>query len=233
MPIVMTKPKIKVDIVSDVVCPWCYIGKRRVEKAMDALRDKYDFEVLYHPFELNPQMPLEGVNQKEYLSAKFGGEDRYDKITANTTAVAAQEGLAFDFDKQKVSPNTRNAHRIIQFAQLAGLQPEVKEAFMKAYFEQGVDLSKKDNLVSVAVSAGLSKEAVETLLTSDTGLSAIEQAEQELQKLGISGVPFYIINNKYGVSGAQASETFIKAFEDIGNKTIASGEACDTDTKVC
>lgn len=229
----MTKPKIKVDIVSDVVCPWCYIGKRRVEKAMDALRDKYDFEVLYHPFELNPQMPLEGVNQKEYLSAKFGGEDRYDKITANTTAVAAQEGLAFDFDKQKISPNTRNAHRIIQFAQLAGLQPEVKEAFMKAYFEQGVDLSKMDNLVSVAVGAGLSKEAVETLLTSDTGLSAIEQAEQELQKLGISGVPFYIINNKYGVSGAQASETFIKAFEDIGNKAMASGEACDTDTKVC
>lgn len=199
---------------------------------MDALRDKYDFEVVYHPFELNPQMPQEGVDQKQYLASKFGGEDRYNKITAQTTATAAQEGLNFDFNKQKVSPNTRNAHRIIQFAQLTGLQPEVTEAFMKAYFEQGVDLSKKDNLVSVAVSAGLSKEAVETLLASDTGLSAIEQAEQELQKLGISGVPFYIINNKYGVSGAQASETFIKAFEDIG-KEIASGEACDIDSKVC
>jgi predicted DsbA family dithiol-disulfide isomerase len=233
VPIYMTKPKIKVDIVSDVVCPWCYIGKRRVEKAMDALQDKYDFEVVYHPFELNPQMPAEGVNQKEYLSAKFGGEDRYTKITANTTEVAAQEGLAFDFSKQKISPNTRNAHRIIQFALLAGKQPEVKEAFMKAYFEQGVDLSKKDNLVSVAVSAGLSQEAVETLLSSDTGLSAIEEAEHELQKLGISGVPFYIINNKYGVSGAQASETFIKAFEDMGKEALASGEACDTDSKVC
>lgn len=200
---------------------------------MDALQDKYDFEVVYHPFELNPQMPSEGVNQKEYLSAKFGGEDRYTKITAHTTEVAAQEGLAFDFSKQKISPNTRNAHRIIQFAQLAGKQPEVKEAFMKAYFEQGVDLSRKDNLISVAVGAGLSKEAVETLLASDSGLAAIEQQEKELQKLGISGVPFYIINNKYGVSGAQASETFIKAFEDIGKEVIASGEACDTTAKDC
>ncbi len=229
----MTKPKIKVDIVSDVVCPWCYIGKRRIEKAMQTLADKYDFEVEYHPFELNPQMPVEGVDQKQYLSAKFGGEERYDEITANTTAVAAQEGLNFDFSKQRVSPNTRNAHRVIQFAKKEGKQPEVKEAFMKAYFEQGTDLSKKENLVSVAANAGLSKQAVETLLSSTEGLAEIEHAEHELQKLGISGVPFYIINNKYGVSGAQASETFINAFEDIGKELTATGEACDVDSKDC
>lgn len=229
----MTKPKIKVDIVSDVVCPWCYIGKRRIEKAMHTLKDKYDFEVEYYPFELNPQMPVEGVDQKQYLSAKFGGEDRYEKITANTTAVAAQEGLNFDFSKQKISPNTRNAHRIIQYAKLEGKQAEVKEAFMKAYFEQGIDLSKKESLVSVAVSAGLSKEAVESLLGSDAGLAAIEQQEKELHKLGISGVPFYIINNKYGVSGAQPSETFIQAFEDIRAKFTETGEACDVEAKNC
>jgi predicted DsbA family dithiol-disulfide isomerase len=229
----MTKPKIKVDVVSDVVCPWCYIGKRRIEKAMDALKDKYDFEVEYHPFELNPNMPESGVDQKEYLSAKFGSEDRYETITASTTAAAAQEGLNFDFNKQKVSPNTRNAHRIIQFAKLEGKQAEVKEAFMKAYFEEGIDLSKKDNLLSVAVNAGLSKAAVETLLSSTVGLDAIEQQEQELHKLGISGVPFYIINNKYGVSGAQASETFIQTFEDIRAKFTETGEACDVDSKNC
>lgn len=229
----MTKPRIKVDIVSDVVCPWCYIGKRRIEKAMDALKDKYDFEVEYHPFELNPAMPEAGVNQKEYLSAKFGGEDRYNTITAQTTATAAQEGLNFDFSKQKVSPNTRNAHRIIQYAKLEGRQPEVKEAFMKAYFEQGIDLSKKENLVSVAVSAGLSKDPVETLLASDSGLEAIAEQQRELQKLGISGVPFYIINNKYGVSGAQATETFVQAFEDIRARFTETGEACDVDARNC
>lgn len=229
----MTKPKIKVDIVSDVVCPWCYIGKRRIERAMDSLKDKYDFEVEYYPFELNPTLPESGVNQKEYLSAKFGSEQRYEQITASTTATAATEGLNFDFKKQKISPNTRNAHRIIQFAKQAGKQPEVKEAFMKAYFEQGVDLSKKENLVSVAVNAGLSKEAVEKLLSTDEGSAEVAHTEREMQKLGISGVPFYIINNKYGVSGAQASETFMKAFEDIGTELSATGEVCDTDTKNC
>lgn len=229
----MTKPKIKVDIVSDVVCPWCYIGKRRIEKAMDNLLDKYDFEVEYHPFELNPQMPVEGVDQKQYLSNKFGGEDRYQKITAQTTATAAQEGLNFDFGKQKISPNTRNAHRIIQYAKLEGKQAKAKEAFMKAYFVDGIDLSKKENLVAVAAGAGLSAEDVEKLLSTHDGLAEVEHAERELQKLGISGVPFYIINNKYGVSGAQASETFMKAFEDIGKETVVSGEACDVDSKDC
>lgn len=229
----MSKPKIKVDIVSDVVCPWCYIGKRRIERAMNALNSKYDFEVEYHPFELNPQMPAEGMNQKAYLSAKFGGEDRYNQITAQTTATAAREGLAFDFSIQQVSPNTRNAHRIIQYAKQQGLQPAVKEAFMKAYFEQGVDLSKSENLVSVAVSAGLSQDAVEQLLASDQGLAEVIHAERELQKIGISGVPFYIINNKYGVSGAQPSETFMQAFEDISKEISAAGETCDTETRDC
>ncbi len=200
---------------------------------MDALKDKYDFEVEYQPFELNPQMPVEGVDQKQYLSSKFGSEERYNEITASTTFTAAQEGLSFDFSKQKVSPNTRQAHRVIQFAKQEGKQGEVKEAFMKAYFEQGVDLSKKENLVSVAVSTGMSKEAVENLLSSNNGLAEVENKERELQKLGISGVPFYIINNKYGVSGAQASDTFIKAFEDIGKDIIATGEACDVDAKNC
>jgi predicted DsbA family dithiol-disulfide isomerase len=229
----MTKQKIKVDIVSDVVCPWCYIGKRRIEKAMDALKNKYEFEVEYHPFELNPQMPAEGTNQKAYLISKFGGEARYNQLIGNVTKVAAGEGLNFDYDKQTVSPNTREAHRIIQFAKQEGKQLEAKEAFMKAYFEEGVDLSRKENLLSVAVKAGLTKETVAKLLSSDEGLAEIEAAERELQKLGISGVPFYIINNKYGISGAQASESFIEAFENIGTELNAAGAACAVDDKNC
>lgn len=229
----MTKQKIKVDIVSDVVCPWCYIGKRRIEKAMGALQNKYEFEVEYHPFELNPQMPAEGTNQKAYLISKFGGEARYNQLIGNVTKVAADEGLNFDYDKQTISPNTREAHRIIQFAKQEGKQLEAKEAFMKAYFEEGVDLSRKENLLSVAVKAGLTKETIEKLLSSDEGLAEIEAAEHELQKLGISGVPFYIINNKYGISGAQPSESFIEAFENIGTELNTAGAACEVDDKNC
>ncbi|HEU5291272.1 MAG TPA: DsbA family oxidoreductase [Cyclobacteriaceae bacterium] len=230
----MTRPKIKVDIVSDVVCPWCYIGKRRLEKAIDSLKEKFDFELEYHPFELNPDTPISGVNQQEYLTKKFGGgEARYQQLTNHVTQVAAGEGLHFNFAKQHVLPNTRDAHRVIQFAKQEGKQPEAKEAFMKAYFEDGIDLSKKENLIDVAVQAGLSKQAVEKLLSTEEGRESIVKVEREMQQLGITGVPFYIINNKYGVSGAQPSTTFIQAFEDIGSQVVLSGEACDVDLKNC
>jgi predicted DsbA family dithiol-disulfide isomerase len=229
----MTKPKIKIDIASDVVCPWCYIGKRRLEKAIDTLKDKFDFELEYHPFELNPDMPQEGVDQKSYLTKKFGSAERYDQITSHVTAIALQEGLRFNFDKQHVSPNTRNAHRVIQFAKQAGKQLQVKEAMMKAYFEDGIDLSKKENLITVAVQAGLEKVNIEKLLSSDEGLPEVVLAEKEMQKLGITGVPFFIINNKYGISGAQPAETFIQVFEDIGSTPELTGEVCDTEEKNC
>ncbi len=209
------KPVIKVEVVSDVVCPWCYIGKRRLEKAIATLKDSFEFDVEYVPFELNPAMPKEGKNQKEYLTAKFGGDAQYEKITSNTTKVAAEEGLAFDFTKQHISPNTRNAHRIIWLAKKEGKQKEVKEAFMKAYFEDGVDLTQKENLVAIASKAGVEPSKVWQLLNSDEGIEEVIQAEQLNMKRGISGVPFYIINGKYGVSGAQSPAAFIEAFNEI------------------
>lgn len=212
------KATIKIDVVSDVVCPWCYIGKRRLEKAVAKLSSVYDFDIEYHPFELNPSTPETGLNQKEYLTKKFGGEDRYTELTNRVVGIAADEGLNLDFSKQLVSPNTRKAHSIIQFAREEGKQLAVKEAFMKAYFTDGVDLSKKENLISVAVQAGLDVTKVEKVLEDENAPIQIALAEQELSKLGISGVPFYIINNKHGISGAQSPETFMKAFEEIGLK---------------
>ena len=132
--------------------------------------------------------------------------------------VAAEEGLTFDFSKQPISPNTRKAHSLIQFARGDGKQLAVKEAFMKAYFTDGVDLSKNENLIDVAVKAGLDKEKAEKVLEDENAPIQVALAEQELSKLGISGVPFYIINNKYGISGAQPKETFIKAFQEIGQE---------------
>jgi len=221
------KTKIKVDIVSDVVCPWCYIGKRRIEKAMAELSGQFDFEVAYLPFELNPQTPKEGFNQKEYLVKKFGGEARYNEITKHVASVAAEEGLAFDFSKQHISPNTRDAHRIIRYARQEGKQLAVKEAFMKAYFEEGVDLTKKENLLSVSEKAGLNSEKISHLLDSDEGLAEVIMEENTNHQRGISGVPYYIINNQYGISGAQPTDVFVKALTQIGNEPVASdGEAC-------
>lgn len=230
----MTKPVIKVDIVSDVVCPWCFIGKRRIEKAMTVLNEEFDFEVSYLPFELNPQTPKEGFNQKEYLAKKFGSEEKYNQITGHVTHVAAEEGLQFNFDKQRVSPNTKDAHRVIWFAKKEGKQLAAKEAFMKAYFEQGVDLTKKENIVSVASSVGLDAARIISLLDSQEGLQEVNELEQLNYQRGVSGVPFYIINNQYGISGAQPADVFIQALKQIGTEVAtAEGEACDIESENC
>jgi predicted DsbA family dithiol-disulfide isomerase len=228
----MDKPIIKIDVISDVVCPWCYIGKRRLEKAIDKLKDDFDFQVEYHPFELNPTMPVEGRNQKEYLAAKFGGEERFHQITNHTTQTAAQEGLNFDFGKQKISPNTFNSHRLIAFAKTKSKQAELKEALMSAYFEKGVDLTITENLVDIAASHGLDANETLQFLNSDNLAAEVKLEEQLNYQRGISGVPFYIINNKYGVSGAQPTEVFVNALTEIGSETVAA-DACDVDSKEC
>ncbi len=219
------KPKIIIDIVSDVVCPWCYIGKRRIEKAMTQLGDQFEFEVSYLPFELNPTTPSAGFNQKDYLTKKFGSEEKYNQITRHVTATAAEEGLSFDFDKQKVSPNTRDAHRILWYAKREGKQLALKEAFMNAYFEKGVDLTKRENLIEISEKAGLNPEKVSTLLNSEAGLVEVIQSEELNHQRGISGVPYYIINNQYGISGAQTADVFVRAFSEIGQLTPTEGKA--------
>jgi predicted DsbA family dithiol-disulfide isomerase len=231
----MNKPTIKIGVVSDVVCPWCYIGKRRLEKAISELSHRFNFEVEYFPFELNPQIPPQGVEQKNYLISKFGGEERYLEITAHVTTVAAREGLTFDFSTQKISPNTRNAHRLIEFAKESQKQLVLVEALFKAYFTEGIDLSKTENLLAIAVAAGLDKEKTKAFLKSDAGKIEVELTERELQQSGVTGVPFYLVDNKYGISGAQPSESFIKAFEEIASadKVLEAGESCDVDQKDC
>lgn len=217
----MIKTTIKIDVISDVVCPWCYIGKRRLEKALNQLAHSCSFEVTYHPFELNPSIPETGVNQKQYLTQKFGGEERYEKITAHVTQVAAEEGLEFNFHKQAVSPNTRNAHRIIQLAKHVNKQIEVKEAFMKAYFTDGVDLSKVENLIAVAEHAGMERAVVTQMLSGNQGVAEVIQAAKEIQQLGITGVPFYIVQNKYGLSGAQPPESFIEVIQKAAQEKVS------------
>jgi predicted DsbA family dithiol-disulfide isomerase len=218
----MLKTVIRIDIVSDIVCPWCYIGKRRMEIAVKALANEYDFEIRFFPFELNTTIPLEGIDQREYLIDKFGGEEQYHKITNNVATIAAQDGLHLDFEKQSTAPNTRNAHRLIMLAQQEGKHLEMAEVLFQAYFTKGIDLSKIENLFNLADSVGLDKNKINAFLESDIGLVEVVMAETELQRLGVTAVPFYIIEEKYGISGAQSVDTFISAFQNIGKELKAS-----------
>jgi predicted DsbA family dithiol-disulfide isomerase len=229
----MPKSKIKIDVVSDVVCPWCYIGKRRLEKAIDKLKNEYEFEIQYHPFELNPNVPAEGFDQKTYLIKKFGSESRYDELIENVTNVAAEEGLKFDYSKQSKSPNTLDLHRVIWLAWKEGKQFKTVEAFFHAYFEKGIDLSQPENIIAVAKEGGLDEIKVRTLLDNNEGIEEVKSEQLHNREIGVTGVPFYIINNKYAVSGAQPAALFIKAFKDISSEFSVEGNACDVDGGNC
>lgn len=218
----MEKTTIRIEIISDVVCPWCYIGKRRLEKAVQLTSDRFDFEAEYFPFELNPHLPPEGVDFKSYLCQKFGSEERFHQLTEHTQLIAAREGLEFNLYQQEKYPNTRNIHRIIMRAREEGKQLEAVEGFFRAYFTDGVDLTRAENLIDIAGEAGLDKPYIETLLNSNTGNLEIEMAEKELQDLGITSVPLFIIENRFAISGAQSVETFTNAFEEAA---MAIGQA--------
>ncbi|HEY5917184.1 MAG TPA: DsbA family oxidoreductase [Chryseolinea sp.] len=224
------KQVIKIDIVSDVICPWCYIGKRRLDKAIEALDHLYDFKITYHPFELHPELPPEGQNQKEYLVKKFGGQSSYHQLTNNVARIAVEEGLQFDFNKQNVMPNTRKAHVIISGAKEFNKQAEVSEGFFDSYFSRGVDLSREENLITVGVAAGLERTLIEAWLADESLLNDIERSEGEMSRLGVHAVPFFIINDRYALSGAQAAETFIQALQEIGSKSaIEAAPSCSPD----
>jgi predicted DsbA family dithiol-disulfide isomerase len=218
----MSKIKIRIDVVSDVVCPWCYIGKRRLENALSRLPENYEVDVNFLPFELNPDMPAAGADHKAYLAKKFGSKERYDQLTQHVVNVAADEGLKFNYEKQTMMPNTLDSHRLIQFAKKFGKQPAMKEALMKAYFEDGVDLTKHENLVAIAEKVGLDRALIQAFIDSDEGASDVKKMEQVNYDRGVSGVPFYIINNKYGVSGAQPSDTFVEILNEVAKETIAA-----------
>ena len=227
------KPRIKIDVVSDVVCPWCYIGKRRLEKATKQLSDTYDFEVNYLPFELMPEMPAEGRNTCQHLTQKFGSEAQYRQIVQHVTQIAAEEGLKFDLFNQEKSPNTRPLHRVIDLAKQQGKQLAVVEAFFKAYFEDATDLTDIQNVLQIAEDAGMARAEVAQLLENKMGENELEELLYRNKLMGVSGVPYYIINDKFAISGAQPAEVFVEALPNIAAQAPLAGEACDTETGAC
>ncbi len=166
---------VTIDVVSDVVCPWCFIGKRRLEKAL-ALKPDIPVEVRYHPYFLNPWVPAEGMARDEYLTAKFGSPDKYKQIAGRVSAAAAAEGLTYAVDKMKRQPNTRDCHRLILWAQAIGKAPQMKQRLMDLYFTEGADLSDSEVLVKAAADVGLDATTIRDRLASDADVDLVEQA---------------------------------------------------------
>ena len=201
---------LSVDVISDVICPWCFIGKRRLEKAVAA--HGKPVKVRWLPFQLNPTMPKEGISRKEYRIRKFGSWERSMELDANIIAVGKQEGIHFAFDRMERTPNTLDAHRLIWLADQESCQDAVMEALFQAYFTEGRDISNCQTLIDVVAEAGLDRGNAEAVLNSDDGTDAIKEAGEQAQRLQVSGVPFFIINGKVMLSGAQPPDAFLEAF---------------------
>lgn len=204
-----------VDIVSDVICPWCYIGKRRLERAIAAIEGQHDVQVHWHSFQLNPTMPKEGISRKEYRVRKFGSWERSLELDNKVIAVGQAEGIHFSFDKIGRTPNTVDAHRLIWLADQHGCQDAVVEALFRAYFILGRDIGNRQTLIDVVSEAGLERQVAESMLGSDDGMGVISNARELSQRHLATGVPFFIINNAITASGAQEPETFLDAFRQV------------------
>jgi predicted DsbA family dithiol-disulfide isomerase len=204
------RPSVRIDVVSDVVCPWCFIGKRRLEKAL-ALTPDVAADVHWHPYFLNDWIPREGIAREEYLTAKFGAPERYKDIAQRVSAAAASEGLNYAIDKISRQPNTLDCHRLIHWADAAGEAAEMKQRLMKLYFSEGADLSDRNVLVQAAADVGLDASDVRAKLASEQDVAQVEQQARSAKEAGIDGVPCFIFGGKFAVSGAQAPEYLAEA----------------------
>ena len=208
-----TSEPITIDVVSDVVCPWCYIGKRRLEKAI-ASRPDLEVQVRFHPYFLNDWVPREGISRTEYLTTKFGSPERYNRNVPRMIEAAASEGLTYAPDKIQRQPNTLDCHRLIFWAdQQNGSGPRMKQRLMSLYFSEGADLTDRETLVKAAADCGLDADRVRDLLAGDTDVDTVTRAAEQAKAAGIDGVPMFIFNGVLAVSGAQSPEYLVSAME--------------------
>ena len=203
-----------IDVVSDVVCPWCYIGKRRLEQAL-ALTTDVPVEVRWRPYFLNPWVPREGLSREEYLTAKFGSVEAYNNIAGRVAAAASEEGLIYQPDRVRRQPNTIDCHRLIHWAAPFGKAAEVKQRLMELYFRDGGDLSDSEVLVQAAADCGLDAQDIRRRLSTDEDVDLISAEAKEAHDKGISGVPTFVFARKYAVSGAQDPKQLARAIRQV------------------
>jgi predicted DsbA family dithiol-disulfide isomerase len=209
--------RVQIEVVSDVVCPWCYIGKRRLERAL-ALTPNTPVQVEYRPYFLNPWIPREGIDRKTYLETKFGSVAHYAAIAERVAAAAAAEGLVYASDKISRQPNTLDCHRLIRWARDGADPARVKQRLMELYFAQGADLSDREVLVQAAKDCGMDGDLVRRRLGSDDDVEAIESEANAAKDAGIEGVPTFIFDSSLAISGAQPPDYLATAITRIAGQ---------------
>ena len=204
----------KIDIISDPICPWCYIGKTRLDRALE-LNPTHNFIIEWHPFQLNPTMPKDGMDRREYLEAKFGGQKEAIKVYSNIDKTATETGLSLNFGGIKRTPNTIDAHRLIHWAGIEGRQNSIIDRLFKAYFQEGRDISEHSVLTRIASAAGMDQDVVRSLLKSDADKEDIKARDTDARKRGIQGVPAFVVANEYVIQGAQTIDIWDNIIKEI------------------
>ena len=217
---------INIEIYSDLICPWCYIGKRRMQAGLKLLRKEHRPKIVWRPFQLNPDMPAEGMNRKVYRSKKFGSWERSIAMDAQVTETGKDLGIEFNYDKILMTPNTLAGHRLLWWAEQTDHQDHLAEALFHAYFTEGRDVGKHAVLAQIAAKVGFPESEALAFLDSDAGAKEVADEALKGLKLGLQGVPFFVINGQPSVSGAQTAQAFFDAFQ----KAAGSGDTCHAET---
>ncbi|WP_413933599.1 DsbA family oxidoreductase [Nitrospira sp. BLG_1] len=204
-----------IDVYSDVICPWCYVGKRRLERALNGWNGSVPVKISWKPFQLNPAMPKSGMDRRQYLDAKFGGPEAAQSIYDHVAAAGTAERIPFAFDRIARTPNTFAAHRLIWLAGHQGKQDEMVEMLFRRYFVESSDIGNVETLAQAAADVGLDRTAIEAFLAGDEGGNEVQAEEAAGRRLGIRAVPYFVINGTSVLSGAQPPEEFLAAFREI------------------
>lgn len=211
---------VKLDIISDPICPWCYIGKTHLDKAL-AARPDHPFEIEWHPFQLNPDMPMGGMDRREYLETKFGGKEAAVRAYAPVVEHSTRAGLSIDFEGMKVTPNTLDAHRLIHWAGIEKKQSTVVDGLFQAYFVDARDIGDADVLADIADEAGMDAAVVRRLLQSDADRDDISNRDAHSRKMGVNSAPTFIVAQQHAVPGAQPPEMWEKVIDEITEQLAA------------
>jgi predicted DsbA family dithiol-disulfide isomerase len=202
----------QIDVISDTVCPWCYIGKRRLARALE-MRPETEFDIQWRPYFLDPNVPREGADRRAYMAAKFGNSERREAMTQTLKAEGLKEGIAFAFEKIERRPNTLDSHRLIRWAANAGIQDIVVERLFAAYFLEGRDIGDPTVLEFLAADAGMDSIEVAELLGGDSDLANVEREAKLAGEMGITGVPTFIFASKFVISGAREPEVLVQVID--------------------